>query len=376
MNFLLKTSVVLNAKLPRSRGGTNRLMEKTLRIKAAIILVLNFLFIPGLLRGQVKPDYFPEDVDSNAGNAEIRCFCKPGVRDKSRSKGLEISYGLIGKGHYMPEQDNFPPPFSAYTRWQNLEVDLKVPLVNLPGWKFLLGYRYIAESARFRVFGSDYRETFETLDQKHLKSNTVSLLLSKIIDEKRYLILRLRNSANGNYSGLQFFNPRYNILKAAAMFGVKRNEDFEWGVGLNFSSGFRNRFTLLPFILYNRNFNRKWGIESAFPAFVFIRYNVTPRAIALAGIEYSSHSYRLEVDAGQHTPYDYAYNHSEILASVRMERQIVPWVWAQVKVGYQYNLSSDFDAKNGISPAFQVEPTNAPFLNISLFLSPPEKMIK
>ncbi|MCK6695232.1 MAG: hypothetical protein L6Q97_24415, partial [Thermoanaerobaculia bacterium] len=186
--------------------------------------------MPGLLQAQVKPDYFPEDVDANAGNAEIRCFCKPGIRDKSRSKGLEISYGLVGKGHYQPEENHFPPPFSAYTRWQNFEVDLKAPLVNRPGWKVLAGYRYIAESVRFRAFGANYRETFETLDQKHLKSNTVSLLVTKVLDDKRYLVFRLRNSANGNYSGLEFFDSRYNILKAAAMFGIKRHEDFEWGV--------------------------------------------------------------------------------------------------------------------------------------------------
>lgn len=376
MNFLLKSSVVLNSISPRRRSGAARTAKKSCCLTAAIILCLKMLTAPGLLYGQVKPDYFPEDVDSNAGNAEIRCFCKPGVRDKSRSKGLEISYGLVGKGHYQPEENHFPPPFSAYTRWQNLEIDLKAPLINRPGWKALIGYRYITESVRFRAFGADYRETFQTLDQKRLKSNTVSLLLSKIIDEKHYLIFRLRNSANGNYSGLQIFNPRYNILKAAAMFGVKPHEDFEWGVGLNYSGGFRNRFTVLPFILYNRNFNRRWGVESALPAFIFIRNNLSPRTIALAGVEYSSHSYRLAVDGGQDRQYDYAYNHSEILASVRLERQIIPWVWTEIKIGYQYNLSSDFEAKNNLSPAFQVEPTNAPFLNISLFLSPPEKMIK
>lgn len=341
-----------------------------------LLFCLNVLLTPALLVGQVKPDFFPEDVDSNKGNAEIRCFCKPGVRDKTRSKGLEISYGLVGKGHYRPEENYFPPPFSSYARWQNLEIDLKAPLINRPGWKALVGYRYIAESVQFSAFGADYRETFETLDKKRLNSNTVSLLLTKVFDEKHYFILRLRNSANGNYSGLQIFNNRYNIVKGLAMVGFKRHEDFEWGAGLNYSSGFRNRFTLLPFVMYNRNFNRKWAIESALPAFVFIRRNINPKTMALAGFEYSSQSYRLTVDNNLAAPYDYAYNHSEILTSVRIERQIVPWIWAQVKVGYQYNLSSDFESKSANSPAFQAEPTNAPFLDISLFLSPPDKMIK
>lgn len=310
------------------------------------------------------------------GNAGVRCFCKPGIRGKARSRGISLSYGLIGRGYYQPENTYFPPPFSAYTRWQNLEFDLKAPLVNRPAWKVLIGYRYHAESVRFNAFGADYRETFQTLDQKRLKSNTVNVMVSKIIDDKRYLVLRLGNSANGNYNGLKWFDSRYNILKASALYGVKAHEDFEWGVGLNFSSGFRNRFMLLPFVVYNRNFNRKWAIESALPAFVFVRRNINARMIALSGLEYKSYSFRLKVDASQSTAYDYAYNQSAILASIRLERQIVPWVWTQIKAGYQYNLRSDFRSRNETSPAFQVDPTSAPFLNISLFLSPPDKRIK
>ncbi|MCB0528595.1 MAG: hypothetical protein KDC65_08990 [Saprospiraceae bacterium] len=326
--------------------------------------------------GQVKPDYFPEDVDSQLGNTEIRCFCKPGVRDKSRSRGLELAYGLAGKGSYEPEGDTYNPPFSSYRQWHYFEFDLKVPVINKPGLKVLAGYRYIGESINFKAIGQDFREAFETLDKKLLNSNSISAMLTKVFNEKHYFIMRLRNSSNGNYSGIRLYDKRYNIIKALAMYGIKPSEDFEWGFGLNYSSGFRNRTNLLPFVLYNRNFNRKWAIESALPAYVFIRRNISAETIVLGGVEYSSQSYRLSVDKTHNEMLDYAYNHSEILGSVRLEQQLAPWVWAQLKVGYRYNLSSDFESKADNSPAFQVEPTNAPFLNLSVFLSPPAKYVK
>lgn len=339
------------------------------------IFLLALIFIVETGYSQVKPDYFPDDIDGNFGSEQIRCFCKPGVRNKSRSKGVEISYNLVGSGTYEPESETLQSPFSKFKQWQNLTVSLQIPVLNKPGLKMLLGYRYIAESVDFSHFSVDNKETFQALDNKLLNSNSLSAMFSKSLNDKEYILFRLRNSSNGNYSGLKLFNPRYNIHKALAMYGKKLNDDFEWGVGLNFSTGFRRRISLLPFVMYNRNFNDKWAIESALPAFVFIRRNLNLKTILLGGLEYNGQSYRLDVERDV-MPLDYAFNHSEILASVQMERQLSEWIWLNLKIGYQYNLSSDFEGKTLVSPAFKVEPTNAPFLQIGLFLSPPAHMLK
>lgn len=327
------------------------------------------------LSAQAKPDYFPDDIDGNVSSAQIRCLCKPGVRNKSRSKGMELSYTWIGKGTYKPESNGLRPPFSSYNHWQNLKVSLKAPVLNKPGLKLLVGYRFVGEFFNFNNYGSDYQETFRALDQKLLKSHSLSLLFTKSFSEKHYLIVRFRNSVNGNYSGFKLYDQRYNIHKGLVMYGVKRDEDFEWGVGLNYSSGFRNRTSILPFVMYNRNFNEKWAIESALPAFVFLRRNQNPNCLFLTGFEYSGQSYRLDVPAGQNS-LDYAFNHSEILLSLQMEHRITEWVWANIKVGYQLNFSSDLQARNDFSTDFSVEPTNAPFFRIGLFLSPPPHLNK
>ncbi len=328
------------------------------------------------LFSQSRPEYFPDDVDANISVAEIRCFCKPGVRNKSRSKGLELSYNLVGRGSYKPESHSSSGPLSKYTNLQSFRFSLKAPILNKPGIKLLAGYRYVTESFAFSQYGPDFRETFEAMDSRRFNSHSLDVLFTKSFDEKKYFSLRIRNSCNGNYSGVVLFNDRYNIYKALALFGVKRDEDKEWGFGVNFSTGFRRRTSILPFILYNRNFNPKWAIESALPAFVFVRHNLAGSTLLLGGIEYNGQSYRLDVDQNTPAPLDYAFNHSEILASVQLEQQVSGWIWVNLKVGYQYNLSSDFESKNLNSEAFKVEPTNAPFLRIGLFLSPPAHFVK
>ncbi len=338
-------------------------------------LICLLLFAARPVYGQVKPDYFPDDVDANISSAAIRCYCKPGVRNKSRSKGLEIAYMRTGSGTYEPESDGQQTPYSSFKNWQGLTASLQAPVLNKPGIKLLVGYRYIAETVAFERIGANHQETFQSIDGKLLNSHSLSLMFSKSLNETEYLLLRLRNSANGNYRGLRLYDRRFNIHKVLAMYGKKPHEDLEWGLGLNFSYGFRNRVSLLPFVLYNRNFNEKWAIESALPAFIFVRRNLTMKTLLLGGVEYSGQSYRIDVNPAP-APLDYAYNHAEILASVQLEQQLGEWLWLNFKVGYQHNLSSDFEDKNGLSPDFKVEPTNALFVHIGLFLSPPAHLVK
>ncbi len=128
---------------------------------------------------------------------------------------------------------------------------------------------------------------------------------------------------------------------------------------------------LLPFFVYNRTFNSRWGVEAALPGFVFSRLNINQNNILLAGIEYDSKSYRMNVEDASNGPLDYAMNHSEFLTSVELEHLFASWIWASVKAGYQMNFSSDFESKSLFTTDFKVEPTNAMFFRVSLFLSPP-----
>lgn len=340
-----------------------------------IIIINLFIWLPCLLIAQSLPSVFPEDLRSH-NMSQIKCFCKPGVRYASKSKGVELAYSFTGGGKFT-SQDSFivQDPASQYRKWESLNFKINFPIVNKDNFKLLLGYKYEAERLSFQQVGVDYSETFGELDNNNLKSNAISLIAVKPINEKYYTIFRLHYNTNGNYDGWADFSNDYAIYKGLAAFGVKKTELFEYGFGVSMSKSFRST-SIIPFLIYNRTFNEKWGIESIFPSYVFGRYNINEKNVALFGIEFDSQSYRLKIDNGTSEPLDYAMNHSEFLTSFRWESQLSDWFWLNVKAGYRMNFSTDFESKTTNSPFFTSDPTNGAFFRVGIFLSPPAKFLK
>ena len=322
---------------------------------------------------RIKPDFFPEDVTTEGG--ELRCYCKPGIQNKSRSKGLELSYGYFGGGRFKPEDTLLTPPLTEFRNLSYLKFDLKAPVINKENFKVLLSFSYFSELYDFKRFGPDFGSTFRELNDSDLKSSSLGLILSKSLDEFHYLAFRFKLAANGNYNGLgRFFEDRYAIYKFYGIYAIKPNEDFEWGFGLAYSKSFR-RNNFVPFLLFNRNFNEKWGMEAVLPANAFLRYNLGAGDILLFGVEYDSQSYRLIVPNTGLDNYDFAINHSEFLVSMRIEHQFANWIWGNFKAGYRFNFSTDFEAKAPGTTPFNVEQSNAMFFQFGFFLSPPDDLL-
>jgi len=333
-------------------------------------LTICILLFSGIVYGQLKPVAFPEDIQSQ--EIKARCYCSPGVKDKSRSRGLNIAYRWLGGGTYKEQNTALTPPFSSYNNLQHLEFNMKIPVLIKDEFKLLLGYKYETDIFSFDEIGADFSDTFQKLEDENLKSNSFSVILSKPLNETRYLAFRLRYSLNGDYDAFVSFQDKYAIYKVLGVFGVKPNEDLEWGFGVNFSKSFR-RTSILPFFVYNKNFNSKWGIETVFPGFIFGRYNLDRANIFLFGVEYGSQSFRMGFENSSQQQIAYAYNHSEFISSVSCEHRFAPWFWGNIKAGYQVNFSSDFDAKNQFTPAFTADPTDAFFFQVGFFISPPNE---
>lgn len=337
------------------------------------------LFILLLLFGnstfsQIKPSLFPEDLLKN--EIEARCYCSPGVYNKSKSRGIALSYGWMDGGTFNEQDFPFTNQLSKYDRLESLEFKLKAPVLLKENFKLLVGYQHFSENFSFNNIGLDFNPVFNELNNERLKSNSLSLIISKPINETKYLAFRFKYTASGDYNNLFSFNEKYAIYKFLGLYALKPNENLEWGVGLAVSKSFR-RNNVLPFILFNKNFNKKWGIESVLPAMISVRYNLNPSNIVLAGIEYNSESYRIDInETSNPTLLDYAYNHSEVILSGRIEHRFFPWVWGSLKIGYQFNFSSEFEAKNISTDEFNTNPTGAPFFNFSIFISPPGDKIE
>ena len=337
------------------------------------------LFIFLLLFGknlfsQVKPNIFPEDLIEN--DFEARCYCSPGLYNKSKSRGIVLAYGWMKGGTFNEQDYPFTNQLSKYDRLQSLEFKIKAPVIIKDHFKLLIGYQHFSENFSFKNVGQDYNLVFEELNNERLKSNSLSLIVSKPINETKYLAFQAKYTSSGDYNTLFSFKSKYAIYKFLGLYAIKPNKDLEWGIGLAVSQSFRKK-NILPFILFNKNFNNHWGIESVLPGMIFGRYNLNQSNIFLFGAEYNSESYRIDINENSNqTLLDYAYNHSEVIISGRWEHRFTPWVWGSIKAGYQFNFSSEFNAKNISTAQFNTNPTGAPFFNISIFIAPPRKEVE
>lgn len=338
---------------------------------------LALLLLTGLcqLTAQSRPGFLGEDNDENSG-FNIECLCRPGVQNKSRSRGLEVSYLWNRGGEINPENQTFQGSPSIINNLENLIFNIKLPLVNSEGLKVLAGFNYRPEQYYFDRIGPDYEPVFQYLNERVLKNTGFEVFGVKSVNDKNYAVLRFKASFNGDYTGVVDFNGQYAIYNVTGLYGFKRSADLEYGFGLTFNQSFRAT-TLLPFFVYNRNFNERWGMESVLPALAVLRYNASPKTIFLGGFRYNSRSYALNVpDVNGPDPVQYAMNHSEIRVFLSAEQNIVPWIWLDAEAGYQINFSTDFEVDDFPENNFMVEPSNAPYLKLGIFISPPDSFLK
>jgi len=308
-------------------------------------------------------------------------YCRPGVRNRSQSRGLVIRYetqlgfnwkagsGLVGGDQEVTHLEQFTFKF-------------KIPLINKEGLKFLLGYEWDTEKYFFNDPYQGLNEQltlFQLLDERRLKANKLSAYVTKSFNEKFYTTARLRISLNGDYEGLINFANIYRTYSAAAAFGKKISEDEEWAVGLTFSSN-KARTIALPFFAWNKTFNDRWGIQSALPGLAFLRYNVgaSRKNAFLFGAIFDSRYYAINTDTrpqfkelGQ-----YFLRNNGIRVQLQYEQNFIPWVWAFAQAGYYAPVNTRFNPADNIDLDIFTEPGGRPFFRVGVFLAPPKELIR
>lgn len=343
-----------------------------------IVLVYNLLLVCTCICAQSTNSLLLVDPQA-ARDSTIKNFCTPGIANKSRSRGLEITYNISGGGYVETGDDETEQIVGKMQSLESFSLKVRVPVLLRKDFKVLLGYYYQPERYRIGQVDPELEPFIGNLNGRLLKSNAFNLYATKAINEKYYTALRLKLGFNGDYEGWVNFDEQYMTYNAIGLFGIKKSDDFEWGVGLVYSKNMRRQL-LLPFVMLNKNFNDKWGIETAPPAYILGRYNASPTSILLFGAEYNSRIYSIEpnsISFIQNRPQpSYNMNHAEFNAVVSLEQQIVPWIWLNVKGGYQFNFNSRFETEIPGNTTLRIRPPNAPFFQMGIFLSPPDKLMK
>jgi len=302
-------------------------------------------------------------------------FCKPGVVGKSPSKGLVLDYTILPNIKVSPNKNGVTQNISSH----RFRFKVKVPIIHRPNFTFLLGFAHYREEYDVTNLSNGELSILNAINDRTLKSSRISLYLLKPINQKFYLALKGDVSFNGDYNGIINFDERYLKYNIGVLLGVKPKPTLEWAVGLLFRSSFiRSSVPVLPFGLYNRTFNEKWGIEAVLPVSIKARYNINEKNLILFGPEYESRSYSLDKINNGNSSNAYSeffMKRSEVKFSVTYQHKISDWVWLNAQTGYSHNFNTSFteiDYKGTALPVAIVFPTDGVFFKVGVFISPPK----
>jgi hypothetical protein len=309
-------------------------------------------------------------------------LCSPGVDNKSMSKGIVFEYGINPDGRVKPRNGTIfsePTKIGGNHRYM---FKMKVPILNKKKIKLLAGWNYYSEEYNFDYIGTDSRSIFNTIDDQELKSSRISLYMIHPINHKYYLGVKAVASYNGDYNGVFEFDKRYSNYDIAAIFGVKKRSNLEWGVGLlarrNYIRG--TSMPIVPFAIFNHTFNEKWGIEMTIPTSLKGRYNINEKNIMLFGTEFDSRTYSIDINDTNFTdPIHYTMRRSELRLTLQYQRHLGSWFWMELKTGFVSNFTTTFevrdDGQRDVTP-LTFTPSNGPFFKMGLFISPPRDKFK
>lgn len=353
------------------------MVKQVIRIFQNKIAIIQFVFlsISGQGFAQSKPLFVPDQID-NSRQLHLDCYCNPGVSNQSRSRGVELMYQYQDTRIYEDVQEvPSTEPQAAVNSSALFEFNLKIPIINHEQRKFLIGYKYSQELYKLSSFGQDFTALFREFNKATFKHSVLSVLYTESLNEYNYFAFRGRFLHNGNYSGIVDFDSRYGFFDLVGFWGNKKTEDFEWGLGLSYGRNIESEGRVIPFVMLNKNFSEKWGIESVLPAYLLFRYNINQGAMLFGGVEVESQNFafNLETNNSSTVPY-YIFDYSRILLSTSIEKKIVDWVWFDIKVGYAFPFNTEFTSDS--LPSFEVDPSNHFLFKIGLFVSPPDEFIK
>jgi hypothetical protein len=340
-------------------------------------------------RTPVYPPPAPLPTDTVSTNAEgIRQeFAVPSVLGMGPSKGVVAHHERLGNFSIKTDlNDRNPQEKASTTVTKNARSFIKAyaPLVNHPHLKLILGLNYDREEFQFENPGAS--DFYRNLEDKGLKVIGAQLAAIRPVDEVHWYIARIKGELNGDYTSSELNVQDYLKMSGEFIYGWKRSPNFAWGIGgqLGYTFG---RQSIYPVILYNRTWNRHWGVESLFPARVTFRYNLTQNTLLYAGYTVDGMNYNIKLREPTETGLKtLILRETEIKPRIRLEREIYDFLWFGLEGGYRYNASFNALDENGNQGWSLLRKNPRPriidntlggamYASFELFLVPPRKFL-
>lgn len=312
-------------------------------------------------------------------------YCTSKVLGLSPNKLISIGYDYQF-GHKLSNTDPFAPNTIDSKGTADIQSSggvrlvANMPLLSNTKWLINMGMNYWRNGYSMNNISND-NYVVNQLNKNGLSTMGLNATVFKPLNDKHFILAFASGDMNGSSTLLNADFADYlptTKLTVAALFGWKRNDRSMIAVGLSrtYRPGAQG---IIPLILFNHTFeNRKWGIESLFPARLAFRRSFNSRNLMLLGYELEGNSYAMINRSNNPAYNNLELRRSEIRPRITYERAITDFIWISAQVGYRINYNFNIDKGDsfrvlGDKSPYYMENTlsNALYVQVSLNLVSP-----
>ncbi|WP_299016629.1 DUF6268 family outer membrane beta-barrel protein [uncultured Polaribacter sp.] len=321
-----------------------------------------------------------EEDYSNFGAVDstpIKRYAKPTISGMSPQKFISISFDAQMPYNYQFSDLRFPQtnPGSGFNVDEEnpninesgrvnvtggLRFNTNIPIISKSSFVWQSGINFI--DTRYNITentntpnslpdGTQVRSLGRILNEDGLRNLNWTNTFFFPLNEKNFIVFQSQMDLSGNYN-FGDFQPLNTVrFSAAAIYGKRVNDYFRWGLGVARTYRVGN-LNYVPVVMYDwTSKNRKWGTEILFPARAYVRYNVNPNSLFLAGFDLQGQSYRIE---------DYSFGgnsfeirRGEVRPKIEFQKRLKGYFWLSLKAGYRIDWSFNADQLNGNTDFFR-----------------------
>ncbi len=340
-------------------------------------LTLNCLFLLSILSMSAQIDSTKTDKDNinfdefvSADGESTKLFCSQKIAYLSPYRFISLGYENIFSTAIStvsnPETTNSNKTTNTINQLGGLRFAVNTPVISKNSITVSLGANIWNSNVALEKVPTD--EFNKNITQ--LNSIGLNATVFKPFNEKNFAIFQVSGDINGNYTNVSDINGKGFTFSATAIYGWKKSDNFIWGIGV--SRTYRAGALIhIPVVLYNRTFNKTWGIETVFPAKLNIRRNFSPTSLLMLGYEIEGNSYNIATSG----PNDLYLRRGELKPRLSYEQKISGFIWLAAQAGVRFDWRFDvYDIKNPSANEkllFSNTMGNPFYFNLSLnFVSP------
>ena len=292
-----------------------------------------------------------------------------------RPKFLELNFERIGRFPVNIRSEELGNQNACSATGDKFSAKLNLPVVMKKDLTVVMGLRYSRQEYEFRKVDPTDLPIHYRFDEREMSSFGYRLYIKKKFDNNISLNAGFGADLNGDMIELNNFS-HYFSHNYFGVISKEKNKYTNYGIG--FAFGYTMGLPqVYPILAYTHVFSPRWKTELYLPKKISFRYTASPKMYLTATTEVAGARYYLRDKVLDN--YDaLVFRQSEVRASLSFEREIHDWLWLEVQAGGLHTIRTSFttpEARRSRDNVFNIKSFATPFVNFSVFLVPPRKLM-